>query len=141
MHFNPHPHDDSIRRTAPLRHHRSLGRWALLLALVATTLPVAAQDDAPAPAVAIPEGHVGLVADRSSLARRGLKTAGGVIDAGYRGELAVVVRNLAPEAIELAPGDRIAQLLIIPIATPAPVEVESLGETARGTGGFGSTGR
>ena len=92
-------------------------------------------------AVAIPEGHVGLVADRSSLAKRGLKTAGGVIDAGYRGELGVVVRNMGPESIVLTAGDRIAQLLIIPIATPAPVEVEELGETSRGVNGFGSTGR
>ncbi len=92
-------------------------------------------------AVGIPEGHVGLVTDRSSLAKRGLKTAGGVIDAGYRGELGVVVRNLGPEPIELTAGDRIAQLLIIPIVTPAPFESEDLGDTTRGVGGFGSTGK
>lgn len=92
-------------------------------------------------AVAIPGGHVGLVCDRSSLAKRGLKTAGGVIDAGYRGELGVVVWNIssAPQAVKK--GERIAQMLVIPIATPAPVETEDLGETVRGAGGFGSTGR
>ncbi len=92
-------------------------------------------------AVAVPPGHVGLVCDRSSLARRGLKTAGGVIDAGYRGELGVVVWNLSREPQQVKKGERIAQLLVIPIATPAPVERESLDATARGAGGFGSTGR
>jgi dUTP pyrophosphatase len=92
-------------------------------------------------AVAIPAGHVGLVCDRSSLARRGLKTAGGVIDAGYRGELGVVVWNISAEAQAVKKGERIAQMLVIPIATPAPVDAEDLGATARGAAGFGSTGR
>jgi dUTP pyrophosphatase len=92
-------------------------------------------------AIAVPAGHVGLVCDRSSLARRGLKTAGGVIDAGYRGELGVVVWNLSREAQAVKKGERCAQLLVIPIAVPAPVETADLGETARGAGGFGSTGR
>lgn len=92
-------------------------------------------------AIELPAGHVGLVCDRSSLAKRGLKTAGGIIDAGYRGEIGVVVWNLRPDAQTLAKGERIAQLLIMPIAAPAPVETRSLSETARGAGGFGSTGR
>ena len=92
-------------------------------------------------AVAVPAGHVGLVCDRSSLAKRGLKTAGGVIDAGYRGELGVVVWNISPEPQHVKKGERVAQLLIIPIATPAPVETDELDSTTRGSGGFGSTGR
>ena len=92
-------------------------------------------------AVAVPAGHVGLVCDRSSLAKRGLKTAGGVIDAGYRGELGVLIWNLSSEPQHVKKGERCAQLLVIPIATPAPVESEDLGATARGAGGFGSTGR
>jgi dUTP pyrophosphatase len=84
---------------------------------------------------------VGLVCDRSSLAKRGLKTAGGVIDAGYRGELGVLVWNLSRETQHVKKGERCAQLLVIPIVTPAPVESEDLGATARGAGGFGSTGR
>lgn len=92
-------------------------------------------------AVAVPMGHVGLISDRSSLAKRGLKTAGGVIDAGYRGELGVLAWNLSNGPIAIRRGDRIAQLLIVPIATPAPEEVEDLGDTKRGVGGFGSTGR
>ena len=92
-------------------------------------------------AVAVPAGHVGLVCDRSSLAKRGLKTAGGVIDAGYRGEVGVVVWNLSREPQHVKKGERAAQLLVIPIATPAPVESEDLGVTVRGADGFGSTGR
>lgn len=92
-------------------------------------------------AVAVPAGHVGLVCDRSSMAKRGLKTAGGVIDAGYRGEVGVVVWNISGEAQTVKKGERIAQMLVIPIATPAPVDTADLGETARGAAGFGSTGR
>jgi dUTP pyrophosphatase len=92
-------------------------------------------------ALAIPAGHVGLVADRSSLAKKGLKTAGGVIDAGYRGEIQVVLWNISPDVIRLTRGDRVAQLLILPIATPAIREVADLDQTARGAGGFGSTGK
>ena len=92
-------------------------------------------------AFAVPVGHVGLVCDRSSLAKRGLKTAGGVIDAGYRGEVGVVVWNLSREDQHVKKGERCAQLLVIPIATPAPVDSADLGDTVRGAGGFGSTGR
>jgi dUTP pyrophosphatase len=70
-----------------------------------------------------------------------VKTAGGIIDAGYRGEVHIVLWNLSNEKISLQRGDRIAQLLIIPVATPAVREVSSLDETARGKKGFGSSGR
>lgn len=92
-------------------------------------------------AMAIPAGHVGLVCDRSSMAKRGLKTAGGVIDAGYRGEVGVMLWNISAATHALKKGERIAQLLVVPIATPAPVDTADLGETARGAGGFGSTGK
>lgn len=92
-------------------------------------------------AVALPPGHVGLVCDRSSLAKRGLKTAGGVIDAGYRGELGVVIWNISGAEQRVARGERLAQLLVLPVATPAPVEAQKLGESSRGSDGFGSTGR
>jgi dUTP pyrophosphatase len=92
-------------------------------------------------ALALPIGHVGMVADRSSLAKRGVKTAGGIIDAGYRGEVHIVLRNLTHQAIQLKKGERIAQLLILPVATPAVQEVSSLDETLRGQNGFGSTGK
>lgn len=92
-------------------------------------------------AIALPPHHVGMVADRSSMAKRGVKTAGGVIDAGYRGEIHIVLRNLTLEPIPIAKGERIAQLLILPIITPMPVEVSSLDETSRGSKGFGSSGK
>ena len=92
-------------------------------------------------AAAVPAGHVGLICDRSSLAKRGLKTAGGVIDAGYRGELGVLIWNISGQPQTIAAKERLAQLLIIPIATPAVREVDALDVTARGAGGFGSTGR
>lgn len=92
-------------------------------------------------AIALPEKTVGLVADRSSMAKKGVKTSGGVIDAGYRGEIHIVLRNITPEEIRFAKGERIAQLLILPCLTPAVVEADDLGETGRGAKGFGSTGK
>jgi dUTP pyrophosphatase len=92
-------------------------------------------------ALAVPTGHVGLVMDRSSLAKRGLKTAGGIIDAGYRGELKIVLWNLSHEVQEIQKGERLAQLLIVPIQTPAVKEVLDLPEADRGAKGFGSSGR
>jgi len=92
-------------------------------------------------AVELPPRHVGMVADRSSLAKKGIKTAGGIIDAGYRGEIHIVLWNISQETVHLQKGERIAQLLIVPIATPAVREAESLDETQRGIKGFGSTGK
>lgn len=92
-------------------------------------------------AIALNLGYVGLIADRSSLAKKGLKTAGGVIDAGYRGEIQVVFWNLSREEIMIRKGDRMAQLLVMSVATPEISESQDLGSTTRGSGGFGSTGR
>jgi dUTP pyrophosphatase len=92
-------------------------------------------------AVAIDPGFVGLVWDRSSMGKRGIKTLGGVIDAGYRGEIGVVLWNISHTDQEIKSGERIAQLLIQSIATPETVEVNSLTETSRGAGGFGSSGK
>jgi dUTP pyrophosphatase len=92
-------------------------------------------------AAAVPAGHAGLICDRSSLARRGLKTAAGLIDAGYRGELGVVLWNISGAVQRLKAGERVAQLLIVPVATPAVREAPSLDASARGVNGFGSTGK
>ena len=92
-------------------------------------------------AIALPLGYVGLVADRSSMAKKGLKTAGGVIDAGYRGEIHIVLWNISKETVQIKRHERIAQLLTLPIATPAVLEVDTLDETLRGEKGFGSTGK
>ncbi len=96
-------------------------------------------------AVEIPAGHAGLVLPRSGIARDhgiALVNSPGLIDAGYRGELRVLLLNTDPaEVFRVEPGDRIAQLVIAPIALAEPVEVEALGDSARGDGGFGSSGR
>ncbi len=96
-------------------------------------------------AVEIPEGHAGLVLPRSGLAREHgitLVNSPGLIDAGYRGELRVLLMNTDPaEIFRVEPGDRIAQLVITPIALAEPVETSALGDSARGEGGFGSSGR
>ena len=95
-------------------------------------------------AVELPPGHAGWVVPRSGLAARhgiGVVNAPGLIDAGYRGELSVVLINLDRHAsFEVAVGMRIAQLVVTPVALPQLVEVAELEASARGSGGFGSTG-
>lgn len=95
-------------------------------------------------AVEIPEGHAGLVLPRSGLAQKhgiALVNAPGLIDSGYRGELRVLLLNTDPaETFRVDEGDRIAQLVIVPIVLPTPIEAEALSESARGDGGFGSSG-
>ena len=94
-------------------------------------------------AMAIPPGWVGLVHPRSGLAlRQGLTVANapGTIDAGYRGELKVLLVNLGQEVVRIEVGDRIAQLVLQEVGQAEVVVVASLHETARGAGGFGSTG-
>jgi dUTP pyrophosphatase len=96
-------------------------------------------------AVAIPDGHAGLVLPRSGLAARhgiALVNAPGLIDAGYRGEVRVLLLNTdTRHPFEVSVGDRIAQLVVVRHAVPDLVEVDDLEESARGDGGFGSTGR
>ncbi len=93
-------------------------------------------------AAEIPEGHVGLVWDKSGIAQKhGIKTLGGVVDAGYRGEILVGVANLSEAPYTFEKGHKIAQMLIQKIENPGIVEVSELSETIRGVGGFGSTGK
>lgn len=96
-------------------------------------------------AVAIPKGHAGLVLPRSGLAARfglTLANAPGLIDAGYRGEVTCAMVNLDREkTVKIARGDRIAQLLVVPVPRAEPEWVDELPPSARGEGGFGSTGR
>lgn len=94
-------------------------------------------------AIAVPAGWVGLVHPRSGLAlRQGLTVANapGTIDAGYRGEVKVILVNLGDEPVEIAPGDRVAQLVMQRVGVAEVVEVDELDDTTRGAGGFGSTG-
>lgn len=92
-------------------------------------------------AVAIPEGYVGYIKPRSGLAfRHGIDVLGGVIDSHYRGEIKVILLNTGESEFRYTQGDRIAQLVIQPVASVNFVEVPALSETVRGDGGFGSTG-
>lgn len=92
-------------------------------------------------AVALPQQTVGMIADRSSMAKKGFKTAGGIIDSNYRGEIQIILKNISHETLYFKAGEKIAQLLILPILTPAVLEVDALNETDRGDKGFGSTGQ
>ena len=92
-------------------------------------------------ALGFPADFGGLIEDRSGLALRGITTLAGVIDPGYRGEIRIVLTNLSEAAQVIFPGDRIAQLRIVRRIQASFEVVESLEETRRNTGGFGSTGR
>ena len=91
--------------------------------------------------MAIPHGYVGLVRDRSGLAvKNGITVMAGVVDSGYRGEVGVVLRNTSKEDLQITKHMRIAQMLIMPVMHAEIRDSESLDDTARGHGGFGSTG-
>lgn len=94
-------------------------------------------------AVAIPRGHAGLVVPRSGLAARqgvGIVNSPGLVDSGYRGEIRVILVNHGSEAVTVSRGDRIAQLVVLAVASVEFEIVDELSETDRGEGGFGSTG-
>lgn len=94
--------------------------------------------------MALPKGYVGLVYARSGLAcKQGLAPANkvGVIDSDYRGEFMIALHNHSTEPRVVEHGDRIAQLLVTPVIQPDYYEADTLDETSRGTGGFGSTGK
>jgi dUTP pyrophosphatase len=82
-----------------------------------------------------------LVRDRSSMASRGIAVTGGVIDAGYRGEIQILLTNLTDEAVRLNAGDKIAQMIPMPVLTGTVSVVESLADSSRAEKGFGSSGK
>jgi dUTP pyrophosphatase len=91
-----------------------------------------------------PETGVGLgllVRDRSSMAARGVAVTGGVIDAGYRGEIQILLTNLTEDSVRIEAGDKIAQMIPVPVLTGAVTVVDVLGESVRAEKGFGSSGR
>ena len=95
-------------------------------------------------AIAVPEGYAGLVFARSGMAcKQGLAPANkvGVIDADYRGQVQVALHNHGSQPQTVCDGDRVAQLLVVPVLAPSLEVVEELDETVRGAGGFGSTGK
>jgi dUTP pyrophosphatase len=91
----------------------------------------------------VPKGYVGVVKDRSSVAMKGVTVRGGVIDASYRGEVSIILVNHSQAPYHIEAGQRVAQLLLMKIATPAVTKVSesSLSKTERGESGFGSTGK
>lgn len=90
----------------------------------------------------IPSGYFGMVCDRSGLAaNHGITTLAGIIDSGYLGQVKVVLFNTGDLGYEIKKGDKIAQLVILPVPDIKMVSVRKFRETDRGTGGFGSTGR
>lgn len=129
----------------PSRAHDDDAGYDLRAAEAATLAPGARASVGTGIAIAIPDGHAGLVLPRSGLAARhgiALVNAPGLIDAGYRGEVRVLLLNTDREAtFEVAAGDRIAQLVVVRHESPEIVELDSLEATVRGDGGFGSTGR
>ncbi len=130
----------------PVRHHRGDAGYDLCARAEARLTPAGGRALVPTGiAIAIPEGYAGFVQPRSGLAlRHGVTCLNtpGLIDAGYRDEISVLLVNLDPRlAFDVQPGDRIAQLVIQRVHEVEWAEVESLDDTARGTGGWGSTGR
>ena len=142
------PISDKIGREIPLPYYATPGAAALdLHACLDEPVTIFPGGQAVIPtglAAAIPEGCVGIMAVRSSMGvRRGITMPNGigVIDSDYRGPLGVALYNLREEPYTVQPGDRVAQLLIVPVLSPEIEVVEELPPTQRGTGGFGSTGR
>ncbi len=139
---------DKIGKEIPLPYYATDGAAAMdLHACIdeAATIPPGGQAVIPTGiAAAIPSGYVGIMAARSSMGFRhgvGMTNGIGVIDSDYRGPMRVVLRNFGKEPYTVEPGDRVAQLLVVPVLCPEIEMVEELPATARGEGGFGSTGR
>ena len=142
------PLSPMIGREIPLPYYATEGAAAVdLHACIdeAVTLPPGGRALLPTGlAAAIPAGHVGLLAVRSSMGiRHGvtLSNGVGVIDSDYRGQVHVGLHNLSGEPYTVQPGDRVAQLMVVPVAAPEIEVVDALPETVRGAGGLGSTGR
>jgi dUTP pyrophosphatase len=92
-------------------------------------------------AMQLPDGWWGWITARSStLRRRGLRIEAGIIDNGFRGPLFVCVHNVSPVPVQVCHGDRLAQLILLPLAAWSPQRVEQLSDSDRGTNGFGSSG-
>jgi len=132
------------RATLPSRAHDTDAGFDLHALEAVTLEPGARARVRTGIALELPERHAGLVLPRSGLADRhglALVNAPGLIDEGYRGEVQVLLLNTdRTTAVEIAAGDRIAQLVVVRVERPDVVEVDALSETSRGGGGFGSSG-
>lgn len=130
---------------AAIPKYAHTGPWGDLAAdlYAAVTMTIAAGETtlvSTGVAMEFPSEYGALVEDRSGLAVRGITTLAGVIDPGYRGEIKVVMTNLSEKPVEIAVGDRIAQLRLVRRIEASFEEVSELAEAPRGIGGFGSTG-
>ena len=92
-------------------------------------------------ALEFPEGYAAIVKDKGGISKAGLHTLGGVFDAGFRGECNVHLVNLSGKPYTFEKGDKVAQLVIVPVAHARLVETETLADSSRGLGQFGSTGK
>ena len=92
-------------------------------------------------ALEFPEGYVAIVKDKGGISKAGLHVMGGVFDAGFRGEYNVHLVNLSDKPYTFEKGDKVAQLVILPVAIAKLVETDTLSDSSRGTGQFGSTGK
>ena len=142
------PLSEKIGNQIPLPYYATQGAAALdLHACIDEPVAIAPGKQVVIPtglAVAIPTGYVGILAVRSSMGvRHGvtLSNGVGVIDSDYRGQVHVGLHNLSDAPYTVRPGDRVAQLLVVPVAAPEIELTDALPETARGAKGFGSTGR
>lgn len=127
--------------TAPLRAHEGDAGLDLFSAADCRLSPREPVHVSTGIAMAVPLGFVGLICDRSSMGAKGIRTLGGVVDAGYRGEVQVILINLRDEPFKIRKGDKIAQMLVLPVNLCATEEVPELDVTSRAANGFGSTGR
>lgn len=134
----------SDQATLPTRAHDDDAGLDLYAAEEARIAPGARESVGTGLAMAIPDGLAGLVLPRSGLALKHgvtLVNSPGLIDPGYRGEVRVLLLNTDQAAeFHCSPGDRIAQLLLVPIATASPMQADELDSSIRGSGGFGSSG-
>lgn len=92
-------------------------------------------------ALEFPEGYGAIIMDKGSISKAGLRTMGGVFDAGYRGEYNTHLVNLSDKSYTFEEGDKVAQLVIVPVEIAELEETDVLSESARGEGKFGSTGK
>ncbi|MBK6909946.1 MAG: dUTP diphosphatase [bacterium] len=131
----------------PLPAYASEGAAGMDLCVAANNMMLSPGERALVPTgfqIAIPVGYEGQVRLRSGFARRTgcvLPNAPGTIDSDYRGEIMVLIMNASREAVRLERGERIAQLIVAPVMRVEWLEVPTLPDSARGSGGFGSTGR
>ncbi len=142
------PMSDRIGRDIPLPYYATSGAAAVdLHACIDEDIIIPAGGRVVIPtgiAAAIPDGYVGILANRSSMGvKHGITLANsiGVIDSDYRGQIHAALYNTTDTPYTVRPCDRIAQLMVVPVLCPTIRVVDTLPETERGTGGFGSTGR